>query len=110
MIGSHRVPYGVLFTASLLLSWTLVTAVIALGFRSGQQSLGHAAQWAGLWFFTVGAPTIQALRIHRRLNDIVHECPSTSAQIRRDLEHARFVILMCGTMCVLLVFSLQVVK
>ena len=108
MTGSHRVPYGTLFTVSLLLSWTLVTAVIALGFRAGDQSFENAAQWAGLWFFTVAAPTIQALRIHRRLNDIVHECPASSPQIRRELEHARFVILMCGSLCVLLVFGLLV--
>ena len=84
--------------------------LVALGFRAGQQTVQDAAQWAGLWFFTVAAPTVQALRIHRRLNDIVQESPTTSAQIRRDLAHARFVILMCGTMCVLVVFSLQVVK
>ena len=106
MKRTDRVPYGVLFTASLLLSWTLVTAVIALGFRAGEPSLERAVQWVGLWFFTVAAPTIQALRIHRRLNDIAHECPTTSAAVRRDLEHARFVILMCGSMCVLFVFGL----
>jgi len=108
MKRANDVPYGLLFTVSLVLSWTLVTAAIALGFRAGQQSLQAAAQWAGLWFFTVAAPTIQALRIHRRLNDIVHACPATSPQVRRELEHARFIILMCGSLCVLLVFGLLV--
>jgi hypothetical protein len=108
MERTNHVPYGLLFTVSLLLSWTLVTAAIALGFRAGPRSLQAGAQWAGLWFFTVAAPTIQALRIHRRLNDIVRECPASSPQIRRELEHARFVILMCGSLCVLLVFGLLV--
>jgi hypothetical protein len=109
MNRTNRVPYGVTFTASLLLSW-LATGLIALGFRAGEQSAQHVAQWAGLWFFTVAAPTLQALRIHWRLNDIVRECPTTSPQVRRDLAHARFVVLMCGSMTVLLVFALQAMK
>ena len=100
------VRYGTVFMISLLLSWTLVTALLVLCYRAGSQSFRDAAQWAGLWFFTVAAPTLQALRLHRRLNDIVHECPTLPAQVRRDLAHARFVILMCGSMCALLVFGL----
>jgi len=106
MGSTSGVRYGVVFTISLLLSWTLVTGLLMLSYRAGSQSLRDAAQWAGLWFFTVGAPTVQALRIHRCLNEVVRECPVLSPQVRRDLAHARFVILMCGSMCALLVFGL----
>ena len=102
------VRYGAVFTISLLLSWTLVTALLVLGYRGSSQSFGDAAQWVGFWFFTVGAPTVQALRIHRCLNEVVRQCPILSPQAHRDLAHARFVILMCGSMCVLLVFGLLV--
>ena len=110
MMRTNNVRYGLTFTLSLLLSWTLTTGLMALAFWSGDRAPGHAAAWASVWVFTVGVPTMQALRIHRLLNELVRECPTTSPQTRRDLAHARFVVLTCGSMTALLVFALQAMR
>jgi hypothetical protein len=106
----NDVGVGVSFALSLMLSWTLATALIGMAIWSGPQTIEHAATWAGVWIFTIGAPTLQALQIHRRLNDVLLECPAAPPRVRRDLSHARFVILMCGTMTILLVFGLIVME
>jgi len=110
MKSRHEVRFGVSFALSLVLSWTLTTALIGLAVWSGPQTVDHAAKWAGIWIFTVAAPTLQAFQIHRRLNDVLFECPTPPPRVRRDLSHARFVVLMCGSMTVLLVFGLQVAR
>jgi hypothetical protein len=110
MRRSDEVRYGATFTLSLLLSWTVATGLIVLVFWSGPQTLEDAATWAGLWVFTVATPTLQALRIHRSLIDLLRECPTSSPQTRRDLAHARFVVLMCGSMAVLLVCGLRLAR
>lgn len=102
----NEVRFGVSFALSLLLSWILATTLIGMAVWSGPQTIEHAAKWAGVWIFTIGAPTLQALQIHHRLNDVLLECPTTPPRVRRDLSHARFVILMCGSMTVLLMFAL----
>ena len=107
MTSRHQVAYGVTFAVSLMLSWTLATGLIGVAIWSGPQTIEHVAYWAGVWIFTIGAPTLQAIQIHRRLNDVLLECPTASPQVRRDLAHARFVVLMCGSMTTLLVFGLQ---
>ena len=108
MMRTDEVRYGVTFMLSLLLSWTLTTGILALAFWSGDRIAGRATVWASVWVFTVGVPTMQALRIHRVLGDLVRDCPTIPAQTRRGLAHARFVVLMCGSMTVLLLFALQV--
>jgi hypothetical protein len=108
MTSRNEVRFGVSFVLSLMLSWTLTTVLIGMAIWSGPQTIEHATNWAGVWVFTIGAPTLQALQIHRRLNDVLLECPSTPPAVRRDLSHARFVILMCGSMTVLLMFGLLV--
>ena len=110
MRSSHEVGFGVSFALSLVLSWTLTTPLIGLAIWSGPQTIEHAATWAGMWIFTVAAPTFQAFQIHRRLNDVLLECPGPPPQVRRDLSHARVVVLMCGSMTVLLAFGLQLAK
>lgn len=102
----NEVGFGVSFALSLLLSWTLATALIGIAIWSGPQTVEHGAKWAGVWIFTVVAPTLQALQIHRRLNDVLLQCSTAPPRVRRDLSHARFVVLMCGSMTVLLVFGL----
>jgi hypothetical protein len=106
MNTKHELAFGASFAFSLLLSWTLATALIGMSIWSGPRTIEHAAKWTGVWVFTVGIPTLQALQIHRRLHDVLLECPTTSQQVRRDLSHARFVVLMCGSMTILLVFAL----
>ena len=104
----NEVNVGVPFALSLLLSWTLATALIGMAAWSGPRTIEHAAKWAAVWIFTIGAPTLQALVIHRRLNDVLVECGTATPRVRRDLSHARFVIMMCGSMTVLLMFGLLV--
>jgi hypothetical protein len=106
MRSRQGVRFGVSFALSLALSWTLTTALIGMAVWSGPQTIEHAAKWAGIWIFTVAAPTLQAFQIHRRLNDVLFECPAAPPHVQRDLAHARFVVLMCGSMTVLLVFGL----
>jgi hypothetical protein len=108
MKANTGVGFTASFVLSLLLSWTLATAlIVAMAVWSGPQTIQHAAQWTGVWIFTVGAPTLQALQIHRRLKDVLLDCPTTSPEVRRDLSHARFVVLMCGSMTVILIFGLR---
>jgi hypothetical protein len=107
MKANTGVGFTASFVLSLLLSWTLATGLIAMAVWSGPQTIQHAAQWVGVWIFTVGAPTLQALQIHRRLNDVLLDCPTTPPQVRRDLSHARFVVLMCGSMTIILIVGLQ---
>ena len=110
MKRSDDFGYGAIFTLSLLLSWTVITGLIGVVFWSGPRTIEDAATWAGLWVFTVATPTLQALRIHRSLTDIHRECPTSWPQVRRDLAHARFVVLMCGSMAVLLVCGLRLAR
>ena len=95
------------FTLALLGSWTLTTALLAFAGWTDSHTPQHLTTWVSLWIFTVAIPTVQALRIHRRLGEVLHDCAITSPQVRRDLEHARFVIVMSGSMTVLLVVALR---
>ena len=106
----NELGFGAAFGLSLLLSWIPTTALIGMAIWSGPRTIDHAATWVGVWIFTIGAPTLVALQIHRRLNDVLLECPAMPPRVRRDLSHARFVILMCGSMTVLLVFGLFAMK
>ena len=105
-MNDNRVPYGVAFGASLLLSWTMITVIIALAAWSGDRSPGSLVRWLGLWVFTVGAPTLLSLSVHRTLRTIVHACPDVPAHVRRDLTHTRWTLLMFGTMAVLSAFAI----
>ena len=107
MESQHYRGYGLLFVTSLLISWTLVTGLIGM-LAWSEARTGHLAKWIGLWAFTVGIPTLQSMRIHGLLRDVVHDCPVTAQHSRRDLAHARVVILFCGSMTVLFVFALFV--
>ena len=100
--------YGLLFSLSLTLSWTLISALIAMSFWSGAHTFEAAAQWMGLWMFTVAAPTVQAVWLHRRLNEVLMVCPTLNSRVRRDLMHVRFALLMFGSMTVLVVIGLRV--
>lgn len=108
MGSQHHPGSGLMFVTSLLISWTLVTGLIGMLAWSDAQTPGHLAKWIGLWAFTVGIPTLQSVRIHGLLRDVVHDCPVTAQHSRRDLAHARVVILFCGSMTVLFVFALFV--
>ena len=99
------IRYGLLFSLSLSLSWTLTSALIAMSFWSGAHTFEAASHWMGLWMFTVAAPSIQAVWLHRRLNQVLIACPALDAGVRRDLLHIRFTLLMFGSMTVLIVIG-----
>jgi hypothetical protein len=107
MRQSDTPRYGPTLALSLILSWTLATGLIAASFLAGERTPESAALWAGLWFFTIAAPTIQAFRIHRCLVELTRDCPTVATTVTRDLAHARFVVLMCGSMTVLIAFALR---
>jgi hypothetical protein len=106
MSEHNHVPYGVAFGASLILSWTMITATIGLAAWSGDRSAGSLARWLGLWFFTVAAPTLQSFSVHRTLKTLVDTCPHAPERVRRDLTHVRWTLLMFGTMAVLSAFAI----
>ena len=107
MDTAPRLRFGVIFTLSLIVSWIFATSVLALAGWNGPHTPQHLTTWVSLWVFTVAIPTVQALRIHRRLGEVLQDCATTSPQVRRDLAHARFVILMCGSVTALLVLTLH---
>ncbi|HVG54819.1 MAG TPA: hypothetical protein VM846_10330 [Vicinamibacterales bacterium] len=96
---------GVIFTTALIVTW-LATGLIAVMGWHDREVPGRLLQWIALWAFTVAAPTIQALRIHRLLDDFDRDFPTPSQGSLRQLEHARIVILICGSMTVLCVFTI----
>lgn len=95
--------YGVAFVMTLIGSWTLATALIALAFWNGPHTAAHLGPWASLWLFAVAAPTVQAIRVHRCLNELHGPVPD---RVTRDLMHTRFALPMFGVMTVLAAFSL----
>jgi len=61
-------PIGVMFGFALLLSWTLMTAGVALAIWSERPaSAARLGTWMSLWAFTVLTPTLSALSLHRSI-------------------------------------------
>ena len=106
MSKNQSVPYGAAYGASLVLSWTMVTAILGLAAWSGDRSVESLARWFGLWVFTVAAPTLVSVSVHRALRALVRNYPDMPERARRDLAHARWAFLMLGTMAVLSAFAL----
>lgn len=109
MTVQKHIGYGVPFAASLAITWTLLTPTIGLAFwRTSDWSWNAAMPWLWLWVFTVLMPTTGALRLHRRLNDLVDNVPDVPDRIVRDLANARWLFLMLGSMTGLAALSLIV--
>ena len=106
MSDNMSVPFGAAFGASLVLSWTMVTAILGLAAWSGDRTVDSLTRWLGLWVFTVAAPTLLSLSVHRALGALIRSYPDIPRRIRRDLAHARWAFLMFGTMAVLSAFAL----
>jgi hypothetical protein len=61
-------PVGVIFGTALLLSWTLMTAGVAAAmWRDQGESVVRLGAWLSLWTFTVLAPTMSAVTLHRSI-------------------------------------------
>src|SRR5689334_16544308 len=100
-----RIPYGVMFLATLVLSWTLVTAAIGLAIWSERHSSPvRIATWASLWIFTVLAPTLNAFAVHRSVAALTD--PGTDDLPADRLAQLRTVLLLTANMAVLSAFAL----
>ena len=110
MRETRPIPDGVLFGLSVTFSWTLASALLALAFWHGPRTPGDLARWAGLWFFTVVAPTMEAYRVNRRLGDLLHSCPDVGDRARRELLRTRFALLMFGGITAIVAFSLAAAR
>jgi hypothetical protein len=100
-----RIPYGVMFMATIALSWTFGTAAIALAIWSERgTSPMRVATWASLWIFTVLAPTLNALAIHQ---SVAARADPNNAQSPADrLARLRPVLLLTANMALLSAFAL----
>ena len=107
MHSKNRTGLGVMFITALIVTWLATGLIVVMGWPD-RQAPARLLQWIVLWFFAVVAPTIQALRIHRLLDDLDRPFPTTSDGSLRQLAHARIVILICGSMTVLCVFTIVI--
>ena len=99
MHTQSRSSAGIAFLATLLLSWTLVTGVIGVAiWVEREKSFIRLATWLSLWAFSVLGPTLNALAIHRSL-----ENPAASVD---QLARLRPFLLLYANMVVLSAFAL----
>jgi hypothetical protein len=105
-MAHEPVRYDIGFTLSLGQSWTLATAAIALSYWSDDGGWNSARDWGMLWLFTVVAPTIQALKVHRRLRELADVCSDIPPRVLRDLKEARVALPLLGSLAVVAAFAL----
>jgi hypothetical protein len=74
--------------------------------RLRDQPANRLLALGSLWLFTVVAPTTTAVRLHRRLQDIVAASPNLPAGVTRDIASMRSLLLIFGTMAMLSAFTL----
>jgi hypothetical protein len=100
---SRRIPLGVTFLLAIVLSWSLVTAAIALAMWSDRNaSVVRLGTWASLWVFTVVVPTLNALALHRAL-----AAPGAAGGTPiHQLARLRPVLLLSANMALLSAFAL----
>ena len=102
----NRIPFGVTFLGTLVLSWMFVTATIALAIWSDRDaSATRLATWVSLWLFTVLVPTLNALAVHRSLHDL-QTGGETDASAFDRLASLRSVLLLTANMALLSAFAL----
>ncbi|HEX5107511.1 MAG TPA: hypothetical protein VFV95_03660 [Vicinamibacterales bacterium] len=104
MHSTNESRFGVVFTTALIVTWLAASLIVVMAW-SDRGVPTRLLQWIALWVFTVVAPTIQALRIHRLLDDS-DRFPVASERSHRALAQARVVILTCGSMTVLCVYTI----
>jgi hypothetical protein len=92
-------PLGVMFGIALLMSWTLMTAGVALAMWSDRtESLVRLGTWASLWAFTVLTPTLSALSIHR---SVVRLSAAGDGRSLAELARLRAFLLLSASMALL---------
>jgi hypothetical protein len=98
--GSRR-PIGLVFGVVLTLSWTLMTAAIALSLWSERgQPLIRIATWTSLWVFSVLMPTLNALTVHRAIARLSTEEAAHDAPLE-ELARLRPYLLLSANMALL---------
>lgn len=107
MYSRNQSRFGVMFATALIVTWLATGLIVVMGWHD-RQVPGRLLQWIVLWVFTVVAPTIQALRLHRLLDGSHRDFPAASESSHRELVHARVVILTCGSMTVLCVYTIVI--
>jgi hypothetical protein len=97
----HPAAVGVVFGTALVLSWTLVTANIALVIWSERAGPPvRLATWIALWVFSVLTPTLSALTIHRALARLPGEGPERDRSLD-ELARLRPFLLLSANMALL---------
>ena len=92
---------GVLFAVALAVSWTFPTATIALVIWSERAgSPVRIATWISLWTFSVLAPTLSAMTIHRALPRIAGEARGREPSLD-ELARLRPFLLLSANMALL---------
>jgi len=105
MSRMQLILYDLAFKLSLVLSWTLVTALLGMALWWGPHTRDAAFSRVILWFFTVVAPTIQAVRLRRQIDELARECRALPDTAWRDVYQTQFALLMFGSMTVLGAFA-----
>src|SRR5205085_11667661 len=83
---------GVLFTLTLVLSWTLITTAMALAVLGERDVSGQRiATWISLWVFSVVMPSLNALTLHRIARALTND---GSEEPPRELLRTRTVLLL----------------
>jgi hypothetical protein len=102
----NRIPFGVTFLGTLVLSWMFVTATIGLAIWSDRDaSATRLATWASLWLFSVVVPTLNALAVHQSLH-YLRAGSETDATAFGRLSSLRSVLLLSANMALLSAFAL----
>jgi hypothetical protein len=105
-MSDGRVRFDLGFLLALGQCWVIGTTLLAYAGWSGDRTPRALAEWSVLWIFTVAAPTIQALKVHRRLRELQHASPHIPERALRDLLEARTAFPLLGSLVVLWAFAL----
>jgi hypothetical protein len=107
MTDLQPVRYGVTFGVHLAMSLVLTNALFAMAvWTLRDQPANRLLALGSLWLFTVAAPAMTAVRLHRRLNDLAVGSPDVPDAVIRDLASVRPLLLVFGTMAMLSAFTL----
>jgi|SRR5690348_12412557 hypothetical protein len=99
MATQNRYPLGTMFLATLVLSWTLLTAAIAMTMWTERGAPPvRLITWASLWVFSVLAPTLNAFTVHRAIQELTGPTD--------QLARLRPLLLLYANMTVLSAFAL----
>jgi len=94
-------PFGLLFGGTLVLSWTLMTLGVALAIWSEPHaSAVRLASWVSLWTFTVLAPTLTAVALHRAIGRCAENAVADDS-FKAELARLRPLLLLSANMALL---------